>query len=304
MRTRVRAALLASAVLVVLLALVVPAYAAKDAFEPDNSFSAAKKIGISTDVLSTTLQAHTFDSKTDVDYVKFAAKKGTTYVVKVIGTDYTNEKRWMQLTIFRYSSSTKKWSEVDEWTASGDATIDYQVKATATTQYALRLKPYSKSGSGTSYGLRVVTNKYPAVVADAWESADNGLAHATSLVAQPVWNDTSHMSNDLYNYNTLYSACQLHSISTTSDGDWYSMTTQPGHEYHIVFDMGDRTDQTVNVDFTDSSGNPLTGWRRFSDTIEFGGFGWSAPTSATVYFRVTGNGKARFWYRIGFFSTP
>ena len=305
MGTKARSALFASAVLVAVLALAAPAYAAKDAYEPDNSLKKAHTIGLSTDVKSTTMQMHTFHSNTDVDYVKFSTKKGTTYDLKVIGTNIKSKKRWLKLTIYRYSASKNKWYQpYYEISTDGAANKHFPFKASATTKYAVRLRPYGKSGSGVSYGLRVITNKYPAIKTDNYESADNTRTSATPLLAQPSWNATSYANNGVYRYQTLYSACQLHSISTTSDIDWYSITMPAGHSYYIVLDMGDRTNQTVNLDFTDSSGNPLP-TLHWTTTHEFGYAGWlSMPSTYTYFFRVTGNGKAKFWYRIGLFSTP
>jgi hypothetical protein len=274
MRSRTCSALVASTVLVVVMALSSQAFAAKDAYEPDNSLGTAKSIGLSVDVTSTVLQMHNFHSNSDVDYVKFSAKKGTSYAIKVLGTDKTSKKRWLKLQIYRYNSTKKKWTKpYDEVTVSGSVNTHYTFTASGT-KYAFRLRPYGKSGSGTNYGLRIVTTKYPAVAADLSEPADNVRTSATVLVAQPSWVDTATFNNNaVYRYNTVYSACALHSISTTSD----------------------------------AAGNAIAGWKPvYSESGEFIWWGWHTWTGSTqtIYMRAYGNGKAKFWYRIGLITAP
>ena len=305
MKLKVRAVLIASAVMVVLiLLLAAPAYAAKDKHEPDNSLKTANKISLSTDVKSVSLQTHNFHSNADVDYVKFAASKDTTYCLKVLGTDKTNMRRWVNLTVYRYSS--KKWRQVSVETTGGSVEENRSFKTTAAAEYAVRLRPWGDNGAGTTYGLRLITDTYPAVKPDAYEHTDNSRTpNATQLPSHPSWDATSYANSGLYRYG-LYRNCQLHSISTESDSDWYTFTLPAGHTYEMVLDMGDRARYTVNLDFFDASGNAV-GHNPFTCLYtEFAAFGWHTvmPKKYTYYCRVYGDGRHRFWYRIGLISSP
>ena len=300
MSVRMRAVLLASAALMTLLLLAAPAFATGDQYEPDNTLGTAKPISVSVDVTGTALQMHTFDTNHDVDFVKMSATKGTTYIINVFGTDKTNTKRWMKVTIYRYSK--KKWYQVgtEDFSEGSTGASDFTFKAIATTTYAIRIRPYTAHGAGTTYGVRIIPSAYPAVKPDAYEPGDNALAGSTVLAPQP-FTPTSMTNSGIYAYS-IYGACQLHSILPASDGDWYSITMPAGHAYYIEYSMGDWTSHTVKVDFYDSSG---TGFGQTHVlTGEYVSLYWSQmPTTSTYYFHVYGNGKDKFWYRTGLFHT-
>ena len=304
MKMRVRAALFASAILVVMLAAV-PAYAAnKDAFEPDNKPGTAKTIALTTDVIDTTLQMHTFHSNSDVDYVKFQGKKNAHYAIKVLGTDTTNKKRWLAVSVWQHNTKRKVWYLVyPEVPTTGAYNWHLPFKASATTDYLVEIRPYGKHGSGTDYGLRVISGTYPAVTADSYEPTDSVMASATALSVLSSWDATSFDNEDgIYKYG-LFGACQLHSIWGASDGDWYSVTMPPGHEYYIMFAVGDRTNRTMNIDFYRPGGTPLF---QNSGLINSHAISFTPAVNYTqmYYFHVTGNGKEKFWYRVGLFSAP
>ena len=271
-----------------------------DRYEPDNTLGTAKSIGVSADVASTGLQMHTFHTNKDVDYVKMSVTKGSTYVMKVLGSDKTNKNRWLDVAIYRYDKTTKKWYQVGKEVATNGYLGSVTFKAVASTTYAVRIRPYTASGSGTVYGLRV-TSAYPAVKPDAYEPTDNTLGGSTVLAPHP-YDGTSMDDSGVYAYG-IYGDCQLHSISTTSDGDWYSITMSPGHVYSLEFCMGDRGSYTRKVDYCNSYGDPVFPTVTYAGEYSYETF--SGITTATkYYFHVHGDGKNRFWYRIGLFDTP
>ena len=301
--TKARGAVFATALLVVLMAAA-PAYAASHKAAPGSTLATATPLSISTDVVSTAMQMHTFHSGKAVNYVKFSAKKGVTYVLKVLGTDQTKPRRWTRVTFFRFDKAAKKWDLARAETGmQGSPNTYVTVKAVANATYAIRIRPYNASGAGTSYGLRLIKSAYPPVKPDAYEPKnDNTLAGSTVLAAHQF--DLAGWENSgIYLYNLCGSAFQLHSISPAADHDWYAITPPANEKCYLAVAMGDWTKNEVSVVFCDSQGNTLT-----TSTLdyEFGTIQLTGLTTGTTYYvDVSGNGKHTFWYRIALLcATP
>jgi hypothetical protein len=295
---------LATALLVVLLAAA-PAYAAGRKAAPGSTLATATPLSISTDVVSTATQMHTFHSAKAVMYVKFSAKKGVTYVLKVLGADKTRHGRWTKVTFFRNDRARKKWYQAEaEYSVDGAATTYVTVKALVSTTYAIRIRPYNAAGAGAAFGLRLISSAYPPVKPDAYEPKDNTLAGGTVL-APHVFDLTGWQNSGIYLYNLCGSAFQLHSISPAADHDWYSVTV-PANEYcYTAFFMGDWTNHEVRVNVCDAQGSPLTKTPSTLD-YEIGTLSLPVVTTPTTYWLdVSGNGSDTFWYRIGLlYYTP
>ena len=304
MHAKTRAALFSSIVLVSLLVLATPAYAAKDKYEPDNSLKKAKSVGVSADVASTALQKHNFHSKKDIDYVKLAAKKGRTYVADVLGTGGTNKNRWLKVTVYRYSKTKKKWYvDQAETKTNGDADKYFKFKAVATSTYALRIRPYNSKGSGTSYGVRVISGAHP-FKQDAY-FAGTDASHPTTLTPKPF--DPTRFTNDyLYRYS-LYATSQLHSITATpsyEDHDWFNATLSPsvkGGRYYLEIFTGDWSPRTVweTIYFQgwDDFGGPFG-----SLNLHYIVFPIIVGSTQTYHIAIqASSGTEQYWYRIGLF---
>jgi hypothetical protein len=300
MRTRTWAIVLAAAVSTAVLAAA-PAFAGSPKAAAGTSFASATPIGISTDVLSCTVQMHTFAAGTQASYVKFSAQKGTTYDLKVLGPDETSSGHWMKVAFFRYDKAKRKWSQAGgEVRMEGGSNTYTRVTASASTTYAVRVRPYRSAGAGMTYGLRLIKSTYPAVQADSYETKDNALPGATVLPAQQ-FDPTSWQHNGVYDY-TMFAAFQLHSISPASDDDWYAVTLPANQWSYVAFSMGDCSDQTITVDVCDAQGTPLVATQTM--TYEYCTANLDLPDGATYYVHVRGNGAKVVWYRIGLVYAP
>jgi hypothetical protein len=271
---------------------VTPAYAATG-----SSLAKAKVIKVSVDVASTALNMHTFSSNTQSYYMKVAVKKGVTYWADVLGTNSASKNHWMKVTIYRYNAKTRHWTQIGkEHTTHGDLDYWYPVSATATTYYALRVRPYNSHGKGATWGVRIIGGPDP-IGADAYPG-DDVISGATTLTAAP-YDPVAWFNNFVYRYKT-YGSCQLHCISTSSDSCWFKATmSSVVNTYSVEMFVGDWASKTVNCDLYYANGTlAMAGGSVTGDWVRF--YWWDWPTG-TYYFRVYGNGANTFWYRVGLF---
>jgi hypothetical protein len=270
-----------------------PAYAATG-----TSLKTAKTISVSVDVASTALHMHTFSSSTQAYYFKMAVKKGVTYWADVFGTNSASKNHWLKVTLYRYNKTTKHWSQVGkETTTRGGGTSGwFSVKATATTYYALRIRPYNSHGKGASWGVRVIGGPDP-IGPDTYPG-DGTLSGAVALTPRS-YSPTSWQNNFVYRYG-IYGTCQLHSIATTTDADWFSAQLSSSvNTYTVEIFVGDWASEDVNCDLYYPNGTvAFAPGVVDGDWISFTFWDWP---SGTYYFKVYGNGANRFWYRIGLF---
>jgi hypothetical protein len=302
MGTKQRAGLIVSGVVVAMLLVAVPAYAAGDAYEPDNSLKTAKVIKITPDVADTGVQNHNFHSKADADYVKLGVKKGASYVVKVIGTNDKSQSHWMKVTIYRYSKTAGKWYVAKPEAVTTGGLHHLTFKAVATTTYAVRVRAYNGGGIGAKYGIRVISGAYP-FAKDAYYAGTDA-SHPTTLTAKP-FNYTAFLHNFLYTYG-LFGADQLHSIDTSAtswaSNNWYKVHLTPSQAttYYVEVFTGDWAPHTMRLTLYNSGitqlGNVVT---QTGNYVRY----YIAPITyeGDFYIKLSNDTPARYWYRVGLY---
>jgi hypothetical protein len=278
-----------------LFALASPAIAVgSDRYEPDGTALQAKWITPTLDAVPAPLQMHTFHSKTDVDYVKFSAKRGARYSLSL----WAGEQRQSYKVVFyRYEKSSRRWRRV--WTAHIESAMQNYLpyKAPSTGTYALRITREYPRTTTARYGISLVRGAVK-VTPDESDPGDSQLASATPIV--PIEVDEEYSSSDLSKWDLYTNQFLLRSTRPT-DTDFYRFEIEPNRWYWIRVYMGSWTTRGVEI-CTYGEHYGSNGEGEILDGLwAFGAF--SPVDQPTVgYFSI--RGATPFWYRLAVIETP
>lgn len=161
-----------------------PAVVAADAYEPDNTQSAAKLMTVGG-----AAQRHNFHHAGDHDWVQFSATAGSTYLIETLNLGVLSDT-----VLELYDGSGNRLAYNDDNGSSRASRITWNAPASAT--FFVRVFNYHSAayGAATAYDLRVTA--IPPVPGDAYEP-DNALSAARPIAVDgAVQSHTFHIAGD------------------------------------------------------------------------------------------------------------
>lgn len=166
----------------VLLAFPAPVFSATpDAYEVDDTYDQAKIITISND----TPQRHNFNSKTDVDWVKFYGVKGEVYTIRVTDVESNVD---IVIELYDRDGKTLLASRDDYHQGKGER-LDWTAPADGI--YYVKLWNYLSESERTGYSLEVIRPAY------SFDCTVEGIVKDAATM-EPVRNalvKTDHLAN-------------------------------------------------------------------------------------------------------------
>ncbi len=295
-------------VAVLMFAAPASAFAAADAYEPDNSAAAAKQTTLFADVVNANARVHTFTSATDQDWIKFKATAWKEYSVKVYSSAIKSRDAWVRVQVFR-KSGTKYVPIKSESYLGDDVAETYDFVAPASTTVYIRFRPYQKTSgaAGKRYLVRVSTGFPKPTAGDSYEDADDTRAGARPLPVSTGFSSSRYASDDTYRYELCMQRSELHNIFNpvgNVDEDWYSITALNDGPHAIALFTGFFANRAVEMELYDAGGTKL------GETASGGAvyklWTWNNLSGTTYHLRVlstdSGNGAVPYWYRIGLFT--
>ncbi|MBI4318450.1 MAG: pre-peptidase C-terminal domain-containing protein [Chloroflexi bacterium] len=223
-----------------------------DTYEPDDSPAQA-----STVTVNGAAQTHNFHVAGDVDWVKFAATAGISYVVETSNLGTASDTI---IYLYGTDGTTVITSDDDSGPGSGSR-IEWTASSNGTYYILVRHYSNSRYGSNTNYDLRVTSAGTPS---DSYEP-DNAVSQARPIAVD--------------------GAAQTHNFHVAGDNDWVSFTASAGTSYVIeTLNLGNRSDTYIYLYST--NGTTLLA----SDDDSGGGLAsrinWTAPSSGIYFVRV------------------
>ncbi|MEF3274860.1 MAG: M4 family metallopeptidase [Chloroflexus sp.] len=185
-----------------------------DAYEPDNTLSAARSITVGG-----AAQRHNFHIPGDHDWVRFSAQAGTLYVIDTFNLGSTSDT-----VLELYNGSGVLVAINDDYGGTRASRIQWIAPSMGT--FFVKVRHYSSAayGATTVYDLRVVT---AAVTGDSYEP-DNSLS-----AARPI---------------TVNGAAQTHTFHVAGDQDWVYFDTAAGTSYTIeTFNLAPGNDTVLEL---------------------------------------------------------
>ena len=230
-----------------------PAGNAPDAFEPDDVADDATDIAPDGSP-----QRHTMHVPGDVDYIRFAATAGTTYVVAT-----TNLGAASDTVITLYDGALTPVAEDDD--GNGNAASRIEFVAAASQSYSVRIRDANPTayGAATQYDVSVTAPAAPGA-GDAFEPDD------TPATAASIPTDGTRQSHDFH---------------VAGDQDWARFVAEAGYRYVIeTVDLGPESDTVLHLFNAAQAelGANDDGGEGSASRLEY-----APATSETLYVRVT-----------------
>lgn len=193
--------------------------ATPDAYEPDNTLSAARPITVNGGS-----QSHNFHAAGDQDWIVFGATAGYLYRIETF-----NLASCSDTVLELYNSSGTLLAYNDDGGGGWASRIDWTAPSSG--NFYVKVRHYSSAAYGacTAYEVRVTSS---GVVGDSYEP-DNTLA-----TARPI---------------TVNGSAQRHNFHVAGDLDWVYFDISSGYRYTIrTFNLGSCSDTVLEL--YDSSG--------------------------------------------------